>query len=211
MCHDRSSRTTPSTPPEGAVPWILTHIQTQFPIIPHTWAWLSCHTCTSFTHTHISSTLPCTHCEVLICPGCHFWALLPVFVFPVITSALILDSVILLWLPWLWLFPWTLILAAYPDYSACLSDYVSALSTLFPLLVIDPVLFDHSNKQSCKWIPLRLMFHNIKLRQTAIQQHWCSWRLNSQLKPRNLLCINISCSDSLRSPRSLLQLCKVCE
>ncbi len=24
------------------------------------------------THTHISSTLPCTHCEVLICPGCHF-------------------------------------------------------------------------------------------------------------------------------------------
>ncbi len=64
--------------------------------------------------------------------------------FPVITSALILDSVIPLWLPWLGLFPWTLILAACPDYSACLSDYVSALSTLFPLLVIDPVLFDHS-------------------------------------------------------------------
>ncbi len=88
------------------------------------------------THTHISSTLPCTHCEVLICPGCHFWALLPVFVFPVFTSALILDSVILLWLPWLGLFPWTLILAACPIYSACLSDYVSALSTLFPLLVM---------------------------------------------------------------------------
>jgi len=99
-----------------------------------------------------------TGMHFLIC--CHFWALLPVFVFPVITSALILDSVILLWLPWLWLFPWTLILAACPDYSAWLSDYVSALSTLFPLLVIDPVLFDHSNKQSCKWIPLRLMFYN---------------------------------------------------
>ncbi len=51
-CHDRSSRTTPSAPPAGAVPWILTPIRTQFPIIPHTWAWLSCHTCTSFTHTH---------------------------------------------------------------------------------------------------------------------------------------------------------------
>ncbi len=28
--------------------------------------------------------------------------------------------------------------------SACWSVYVSALSTLFPLLVIDPVLFDYS-------------------------------------------------------------------
>ncbi len=81
FCHNLSSRTTPSAPPEGAFPWILTLIRTQFPIIPHTWAWLPCHTCTSSTHTHISSTLPCTHCKVLICPGCHFWALLPVFVF----------------------------------------------------------------------------------------------------------------------------------
>ncbi len=29
--------------------------------------WLSHHTCTSFTHTHLSSTLTCTHCEVLFC------------------------------------------------------------------------------------------------------------------------------------------------
>ncbi len=29
------------------------------------------------------------------------------------------------------------------------------------------------------------MFRNRRLRQTAIQQHWCSWRLNSQLKPHN--------------------------
>ncbi len=34
-------------------------------------AWLSCHTCTSFTHPHISSTLPYTRCEVLFCPVWH--------------------------------------------------------------------------------------------------------------------------------------------
>ncbi len=33
--------------------------------------WLSCHTCTSFTHPHISSTLPYTRCKVLFCPGWH--------------------------------------------------------------------------------------------------------------------------------------------
>ncbi len=33
--------------------------------------WLSCHTCTSFTHPHISSTLPYTRCEVLFCTGWH--------------------------------------------------------------------------------------------------------------------------------------------
>ncbi len=40
------------------------------------------HTCTSFTHTLKSHcvTSPLL-CEVLICPGCHFWALLPVFAF----------------------------------------------------------------------------------------------------------------------------------
>ncbi len=36
--------------------------------------WLSHHTCTSFTHTHISSTLPCTHCKVLFSPVWHFQA-----------------------------------------------------------------------------------------------------------------------------------------
>ncbi len=33
--------------------------------------WLFHHTCTSFTHTHISSSLPCTHREVLFFPGWH--------------------------------------------------------------------------------------------------------------------------------------------
>ncbi len=34
--------------------------------------WLSCHTCTSFTHPHISSTLPHTRCEVLSLPRLTF-------------------------------------------------------------------------------------------------------------------------------------------
>ncbi len=33
--------------------------------------WLPHHTCTSFTHSHISSTHTLTHCEVLFCPGWH--------------------------------------------------------------------------------------------------------------------------------------------
>ncbi len=31
--------------------------------------WLPHHTCTSFTHSHKSSTQTLTHCEVLFCPG----------------------------------------------------------------------------------------------------------------------------------------------
>ncbi len=34
--------------------------------------WLSHHTCTSFTHTHLSSTLPCKLCEVLFLPRLTF-------------------------------------------------------------------------------------------------------------------------------------------
>ncbi len=34
--------------------------------------WLSCYTCTSFTHPHISSTLPYTRCEVLFLPRLTF-------------------------------------------------------------------------------------------------------------------------------------------
>ncbi len=34
--------------------------------------WLSCHTCTSFTHTHLSSTLKCTHRKVLFLPRLTF-------------------------------------------------------------------------------------------------------------------------------------------
>ncbi len=76
-----------------------------FPITPLTWVWLPCHTCTSFTHAHISSTHTLTHCNVLICPGCHLWAFsLSIVCFLVITPASFLDPVILCWLPRLGLF-----------------------------------------------------------------------------------------------------------
>ncbi len=64
------------TPPQTTTPIIhCTHKAhsshhctiTQLSPIAHL-PWLSCHTCTSFTHPHISSTLPCTHCEVLFSP-----------------------------------------------------------------------------------------------------------------------------------------------
>ncbi len=44
---------------------------TQLSPITHL-SWLSHHTCTSFTHTHISSTLPCKHCKVLFLPRLKF-------------------------------------------------------------------------------------------------------------------------------------------
>ncbi len=44
-----------------------------FPPLPITnQPWLSCHTCTSFTHPHISSTLPYTRCKVLFLPWLTF-------------------------------------------------------------------------------------------------------------------------------------------
>ncbi len=71
------------TPPQTTTPIIHctydAHIPstiapiTQLSPITHL-PWLSHHTCTSFTHTHISSTLPCTHCEVLFSPVWHFQA-----------------------------------------------------------------------------------------------------------------------------------------
>ncbi len=67
--------------------------------------WLSCHTCTSFTHPHISSTLPYTRGEVLFLPRLTFLSVFPVFCFPVFTwTAYILwpFAACLLTLPALW-------------------------------------------------------------------------------------------------------------
>ncbi len=64
--------------------------------------WLFHHTCTSFTHTHISSTLPCTHCEVLFSPVWHFQAVslclpgLPIRLWPFAVCLLTLPAV---WYP----------------------------------------------------------------------------------------------------------------
>ncbi len=79
--------------------------------------WLSHHTCTSFTHTHISSTLPCTHCEVLFSPIWHFQAFS------------------------LSVFPWT----AYRTLTVCCLPFdpacrlISSLSAACPDLCIAPV------------------------------------------------------------------------
>ncbi len=53
--------------------------------------WLSHLTWTSFTHTHISSTLPCTHCEVLFSPVWHFQAV-SLSVFPCVYLDCLYDS-----------------------------------------------------------------------------------------------------------------------
>ncbi len=53
--------------------------------------WLSCHTCTSFTHPHISSTLPYTRCEVLFCPGWHSERF-PCILFPCVSLDCLYDS-----------------------------------------------------------------------------------------------------------------------
>ncbi len=36
--------------------------------------WLSCHTCTSFTHPHIAAHFPTHVAKSCSCPGWHFWA-----------------------------------------------------------------------------------------------------------------------------------------
>ncbi len=69
------------------------------------------------THTHISSTLPCTHREVLFCPGWHFWA------FPLYSVSL--DCL------------YTLTVCCLPFDPACLS--ISSLSAACPDLCIAPV------------------------------------------------------------------------
>ncbi len=81
--------------------------------------WLSCHTCTSFTHPHISSTLPYTRGEVLF--RLTFLSGSPVFCFPVFTWTAYI----------LWRF------AACLFDSACLS--ISSLSAACPDLCIAPV------------------------------------------------------------------------
>ncbi len=89
---------------------------TQLSPISHL-SWLSHHTCTSFTHTHISSTLLCTHCEVLFIPVWHF-------------QVVSLD-----------VFPWT----AYTTLTVCCLPFdpacrlISSLSAACPDLCIAPV------------------------------------------------------------------------
>ncbi len=97
--------------------------------------WLSCHTCTSFTHTHISSTLPYTRCEVLFCPGWHSER------FPCIYLDCLHDSDHLLpaflTLPALW---YPLCLPPAPTFALPLLLILPAYVT--PVIASDPCLFD---------------------------------------------------------------------
>ncbi len=88
--------------------------------------WLSCHTCTSFTHPHISSTLPYTRCEVLFLPRLTFLSVFPVFCYPVFDPGL----------PDLG----TLNLCLWPQPLPGIV-YVSALPLIFLLLPADHCLF----------------------------------------------------------------------
>ncbi len=96
------------------------------------------------THTHISHTHTQTLCEVLICPGCLFWALYPCL----ISVCFTLDRCLLIWLfsacPDLGSFTWTVFARRLP----WPSDWYSTLSLSIPccsaLPVFDPVLSDCS-------------------------------------------------------------------
>ncbi len=79
--------------------------------------WLSHHTCTSFTHTHLRSTLPCKLCEVLFSTVWHFQAF-SLSVFP-------------------WTAYTTLTVCCLPSDPAC--RLISSLSAACPDLCIAPV------------------------------------------------------------------------
>ncbi len=119
--------------------------------------WLSCHTCTSFTHPHISSTLPYTRCEVLFLPRLTFLSI----IHPAIS---VFDP----GLPDLG----TLNLCLWPRPLPGIV-YVSALPLIFlfcPLTIAWLIL---SNKYCCKWIhsPLTSLYR--RPRQKWIQQWRC--------------------------------------
>ncbi len=104
--------------------------------------WLPHHTCTSFTHSHKSSTQTLTQCEVLFPPWLHFRAY-----FPVCLSVLYLDCwpplLIVCCLPlWPHLF-YGNPLCLPPALTHCsASVFDSAFSTLPPIPLLDICLFD---------------------------------------------------------------------
>ncbi len=125
--------------------------------------WLSCHTCTSFTHPHISSTLPYTCCEVLFLPRLTFLS--------------IYHS---LWLLLLCLTPDCLTLELWTcacDLDPCLVLFTSLLCLWYSCycpLTIACLILPLSNKYCCTWIHTPLTSHYRRLRQKWIQQwRWC--------------------------------------
>ncbi len=113
--------------------------------------WLSCHTCTSFTHPHISSTLPYTRCEVLFLPRLTF-----------------LSVYHSLWLLLLCLTPDCLTLELWTcacDLDPCLVLFTSLLCLWYSCycpLTIACLILPLSNKYCCTWIhtPLTSLYRD---------------------------------------------------
>ncbi len=108
--------------------------------------WLPHHTCTSFTHSHKSSTQTLTQCEVLFPPG-YISERFSQFVFPCTTwtvdllswsfAACLSDLACFMVILSVCRLPWPI---ALPHCSA--SDFDSAFSTLPPIPLLDICLFD---------------------------------------------------------------------
>jgi len=123
---------------------------------------MSHHTCTSFTHTHISSTLPCTHREVLFSPVWHFQAVS------------------------LSVFPWT----AYTTLTVCCLPFDPACRLIslclppaptfaLPLLLILPCL---RYTYYCLWTlsvwpPLILLKLHLDLTTLPLHYKTCDWMI----------------------------------
>ncbi len=122
-------------------------------------------------HTHTQ-----TLCEVLICPGCLFWALYPCL----ISVCLTLDRCLLFWfsvfcLPWPRIVsPELCLLAACPDplpgTQPCLCLSPAVLPCRYLTLYCLTILI-----KSCKWIQTLLTHHHRRLRHTAIQRLSCRY------------------------------------
>ncbi len=97
--------------------------------------WLPHHTCTSFTHSHKSSTQTLTQCEVLFSPGWHSERF-PCFLIPCIYSDRLLPA--LLTLPACW---YLLCLLPAPTLHCPCCWFCLAFTT--PVTTFDHCLSDH--------------------------------------------------------------------
>ncbi len=154
-------------------PSTITPITQLSPITNQTW--LSHHTCTSFTHPHISTTLPYTRCKVLFLPRLTF-----------------LSVHHSLWLLLLCLTPDCLTLELWTcacDLDPCLVLFTSLLCLWYSCycpLTIACLILPLSNKYYCTWIhtPLTSLYKCIivllkvscpKLYSTRAGTIWTMW------------------------------------
>ncbi len=119
-------------------PSTITPITQLSPITNQTW--LSHHTCTSFTHTHISSTLPYTRCEVLFCPGWHSERF-PCILFPCVYLDCLYTLTVCCLPFWLCLPFDSLSVCCLPRPLHCPCCWF-CLAYVTPVIASDPCLFD---------------------------------------------------------------------